>query len=99
MLLIVPAVAGFTVTVPVPVGANDTLALAMLKVTVELAVSVVKDPAPPLNAVDIQLAPSDNSTHEPSVCSAQVFAFVVPGPTILPDVAVVLNVIVFAEAL
>jgi hypothetical protein len=93
-LLMLPAVAGLIVTEPVPVGANDTLALAMLKLTVELAVSVVNAPAPPLNAVDTQLVPSDTNTAEFNDPSEQVFATLVPGPVIIPLVAVVLNVIV-----
>jgi hypothetical protein len=47
MLLIVPAVPGDIVTVPVPVGLTVTVALAGFKLTVELTSNVVPDIGPP----------------------------------------------------
>jgi hypothetical protein len=87
ILLIVPAVAGAIVTVPVPVGETVTDALAGLRVTVELAVRVVNAP------VDAVVAPMLILLIEPRVAGA-ITTLTVPVGLIATDALAGLSVVV-----
>jgi hypothetical protein len=90
ILLIVPAVAGAIVTVPVPVGETVTDALAGLRVTVELAVRVVNAP------VDAVVAPMLILLIEPRVAGA-ITTLPVPVGLIVTDALAGLRTVVEVE--